>query len=400
MGIAGIVFVLTAINFIFQADFIILMPLGQSVMDHFRISTAEYASVVGVYSLASGITSLLFSFFGGAFRKKTVMLISIFFLGLSCFATGMANSFGQLFLIRFIAGCWGGILNPLIFSIASDAIPAESRGRSMGWIMTGFSLASVIGVPLGIWVMDTYSFSATFYTFGAGFIVIFALSLFILPIDTVNHRQHRLKDLLNEFSDSLKRIEYVQGYTLLFFITGAIFIVVPLISPFAIKNLGMNNSNLQQMYLFGGVLTFVSSRLLGGLCDRWGLKSTLNFTIFFSIIPVLLFVGLDSSSELVFISLGSLMMASMSGMMVPAMTIASLIPSPDNRSAFNGILNSIRNISSSIFTYLAGVIVIMNKEGDRFINFDLLGIFYILLISYIFLTGFLISGFHKRTATS
>ena len=86
--------------------------------------------------------------------------------------------------------------------------------------------------------------------------------------------------------------------------------------------------------------------------------------------------------------------------MVPAMTIASLIPSPDNRSAFNGILNSIRNISSSIFTYLAGVIVIMNKEGDRFINFDLLGIFYILLISYIFLTGFLISGLHIKTVNS
>ena len=142
MSVFSIVFILTAINFIFQADFVILMPLGQSVMDHFQISTAKYASVVGVYSLASGITSLLFSFFGGAFRKKPLMLLSVFFLGLSCLATGHVSTYGQLFFVRFIAGCWGGILNPLIFAIATDAIPVESRGRSMGWIMTGFSLAA------------------------------------------------------------------------------------------------------------------------------------------------------------------------------------------------------------------------------------------------------------------
>ena len=59
---------------------------------------------------------------------------------------------------------------------------------------------------------------------------------------------HLIKELLKDFKDALYKIEYLQGYFLLFFISGAIFIIVPLISPYAIKYLGMNNEDLQQMY--------------------------------------------------------------------------------------------------------------------------------------------------------
>ena len=84
-------------------------------------------------------------------------------------------------------------------------------------------------------------------------------------MDKFEGENKRIRDLLREFDDCLRTIEYLQGYLLLFFITGAIFIVVPLISPFAIKNLGMNNGDLQQMYFYGGILTFITSRLIGGM---------------------------------------------------------------------------------------------------------------------------------------
>ena len=137
-----------------------------------------------------------------------------------------------------------------------------------------------------------------------------------------------------------------------------------LISPYAIKNLGMNNKDLQQMYFYGGLLTVFTSRGLGVLCDKQGLKKTLNFVALISLIPVCTFVTAKALSSYVFIALGAVMMSLMSGMMVPSMTIASLIPQPKHRSAFNGILNSTRNLASSIFAYLSGLVVYIGNRGD------------------------------------
>ena len=142
------VLTLTTINFILQCDFVVLMPLGPTLMKSFGLSPSEFSTLISVYTIASGIIGILFSLVVNLFNKKHFLLIGLLGLGIASYMTGVSKTYEELALARLLAGLFSGIVNPLIFAIVADIINIEVRGKAMGWIMSGFSLASVLGVPL------------------------------------------------------------------------------------------------------------------------------------------------------------------------------------------------------------------------------------------------------------
>lgn len=398
MNISLVVFILTAINFAFQVDFVVFMPLGPTLMERFSLSAAEFSMLVSVYTFTAGFTSIFFSLISSLFDKKKMLLSSLFLLGFCSLLTGFAESFNQLFFVRFLAGAFSGVLNPLIFAIASDIIPAERRGKALGWIMSGFSLASVLGIPFGLFLSDEFGHRITFVAIALYFLSILIASFFILPDYKVRENRLDKNQLLKKFRRCLNFTEYLKGYFLLFFVSGAIFIVVPLLSPFAVNNMQVDVTDLKQMYLCGGILTVFTSRIIGVLCDKVGAKKVLYVVCVLSIFPVIVFCQSGITSVITFIVLGSLMMASMSGMMVPSMTIATLIPDSNDRTTFNGILNSMRSFGSAIFAFLGGLIVTMDVN-KTFIDFYKIGYTYIGIIIVVIIFNMVITLGKKECAT-
>tara|TARA_B100000927_G_C16348001_1_gene422121 strand:- start:278 stop:766 length:489 start_codon:yes stop_codon:yes gene_type:complete len=148
-------------------------------------------------------------------------------------------------------------------------------------------------------------------------------------------------------------------------------------------------TDLKQMYLCGGILTVFTSRIIGVLCDKIGAKKVLYVVSLLSIFPVVIFCQASITPVTTFIILGSLMMAAMSGMMVPSMTIATMIPKPSDRTTFNGILNSMRSFGSAIFAFLGGLIVSMDINKN-FIDFHKIGYTYLGIIGVIIIFNMMI----------
>jgi MFS transporter, DHA1 family, inner membrane transport protein len=389
MNISLVIFILTAINFAFQVDFVVFMPLGPTLMERFSLSATEFSMLVSVYTFAAGFTSIFFSLISTFFDKKKMLLSALFFLGVCSFLTGFAESFNQLFLVRFLAGVFSGVLNPLIFAIASDIIPESKRGKALGWIMSGFSLASVLGIPFGLFLSDQFGHRFTFLAISIYFLIILVASIFILPKEEKQKQKIAKNVLLKNFRRCLNFSDYLKGYFLIFFVSGAIFIVVPLLSPFAVNNMQVDVTDLKLMYLCGGILTVFTSRVIGVLCDKVGAKKVLYVVSVLSIFPVIIFCQAGITSVITFIILGSLMMAAMSGMMVPSMTISTMIPELGDRTTFNGILNSMRSFGSAIFAFLGGLIVSMDVN-KTFIDFYKIGYTYIGIILLVILFNTLI----------
>ena len=379
-----VIFILTLINFAFQLDFVILMPLGQSIMDQYQLTPVEFSSVVSVYTIASGIASLVYSLLGAEFNKKMMLIFSIFLLGCSSFLTGMTSTFNELFFIRLFSGIFSGILNSLLFALATDHIPISRRGKAMAWILSGFSFASIFGVPLGLYLTDHYSFKLTYICIAMVFAIVMFMSIVILPNDQKSEKFH-FNTMITHFGRCLKNTDYWKGYFLLFFVSGAIFVVVPLLSPFIIKNMKMKITNLEQMYLCGGILTVLISRFIGMLCDKKGPKLILNIVGILSTIVVIIFVNSGESSVVYFLLIGSLMISMMSGLIVPSMTISSFFPSKEDSGVYNGILNSVRSFGSGVFSYFAGIFILTDPASGKFNNFDLVGIIYFAIITIVLL---------------
>lgn len=66
--------------------------------------------------------------------------------GLLCAA---ATSFAMFVGARALCGAAAGAFLPSCYAYVGDSTPYEKRGQAMGWVMAGWSIALILGVPVG-----------------------------------------------------------------------------------------------------------------------------------------------------------------------------------------------------------------------------------------------------------
>jgi predicted MFS family arabinose efflux permease len=96
-------------------------------------------------------------------------------------ACGLARSYPGLMAARAAAGLFGGVSGTLVQTIVADAIPYERRGRANAIVMASFSLATVAGVPAGLWMSQAAGWAGTFVAIAALSAAIALLGLHTLP---------------------------------------------------------------------------------------------------------------------------------------------------------------------------------------------------------------------------
>ena len=97
-----------------------------------------------------------------------------------CFVV-ISTSYIMLLVLRMMTAIVTGVLISLAMIVASETIPIAKRGLAISFVFGGFTLANVIGVPIGTVIADWYDWNATFLltTFLGG--IAFLASFFILP---------------------------------------------------------------------------------------------------------------------------------------------------------------------------------------------------------------------------
>jgi DHA1 family inner membrane transport protein len=109
---------------------------------------AAAGNLVALQSVAWGAAS----FFAGAasdrLGRRPLLVLGLFLLVISGIAVALAVDYLSVAAWRVLGGVGGGAYMGTVFATVSDHVPAQKRGRSLGWVVTGQSLSLVIGVPL------------------------------------------------------------------------------------------------------------------------------------------------------------------------------------------------------------------------------------------------------------
>ncbi|TNC24160.1 MFS transporter [Amycolatopsis alkalitolerans] len=63
---------------------------------------------------------------------------------------------------RIVAGCLAGLYSPLAAAAAAGMVPAHRRGRALAIVMGGISVATLAGVPIGVWIAHLWSWRTAF----------------------------------------------------------------------------------------------------------------------------------------------------------------------------------------------------------------------------------------------
>ena len=359
----SVLLLLAAVQFTHIMDFMVMMPLGPQLMRELAIGPERFSGMVAAYTFSAGVIGLLSAPFVDRFDRRKLLLFCYSGFIIGTLACAISHSAVALTNARILCGAFGGVSGALVMAIISDIVPPARRAAGMGIVMTSFSVAAALGVPLGLYLAQRYRWEAPFFVVGGAGVLIWLLLWRVLP-PVRDHLEASAASRSAAFMDLLKNANAGRALIFIFMLVIGHMIMVPLLSPYLVHNLGLPEPKLFLIYLVGGLLTIVTSPLVGKLADRHGRVRILAIMIAIAAVVVLTISHAPPLPVVGILVLGGFFFVFASGRFVPAQAIASLAVPPAQRGAFMSLNTCVRDIGAGAAASLAGFIVTTAPDGQ------------------------------------
>ena len=363
---------LAAIQFSHILDFMIMMPLGPVLMAAFGIGTHEFGLLVAAYSFSAAVSGILAATFVDLFERKRLLLIVFAMFGLATLACGLAPGYSTLMLARGMAGVFGGIMGALVQTMIADAIPYSRRARASGLVATAFSISTIAGVPLSLWLANHLGWRAPFVLIAALSVVFLVIGLRFLPELRHHLSEEKRAHLLSATFSVLADSNHLSALLFSALIMFSGFTVIPYITVYAVNNVGIALSDIPFVYLVGGSATFISARLIGHWADKHGKVEVYRLVALLAMVPMLVLTHVGALPLWVWLIISASFFVLTSGRMIPAMAIIASSAQPKLRGTFMSLNATVQSLAMGLATTLAGFLTALDASG-RIVGFPLVG---------------------------
>jgi predicted MFS family arabinose efflux permease len=384
-----ILFLLAALNFTHILDFMIMMPLGNYLIPSLDISAFAFTILVGSYSLAAFFSGLAVAVFIDRFdRKKALVFAYIGFL-IGTLACGIAPTYITLLGARILAGLFGGVIGAQVLSIVADLFTYERRGRAMGAVMSAFAAASILGVPISLYMTNLFKFDwhVPFLMIGSFGAIFVPLIIRYIPSMTTHVRKkeetdHPLRALILVCKVPEQRSALIFSCLLMM----GHFLIIPFINPYMEFNKGFSKDLTPMIYLSGGLASFAAAILLGRFSDKIGKLPVFSWSVFFSLFMVMLITAMPNVHFSIVLGFFAVWFVVATGRAITAQAMISEVVRPEQRGSFMSVNGSVQQLGSGIAAFAAGAIVVTDKSG-KISHYNWVG-----YLSVVVLLGSLIIG--------
>ena len=357
---------LASIQFTSVLDFMIMMPLGPQLTELFGISASEFGFLVSAYTFSAGLSGLLAATYIDRFGRKRMMLTLYPLFGAAALACSFAPTFAWLLVARVASGFFGGVLMALSQTIVAEVIPFERRGRAMGVVMTSFSVATVAGVPLALFLASHFNWHAPFLAIALMVSVCALGAAKTLPSLKGHLAAHPSGDSAPNMLANLRLVlvdpNHLRAYAMSASMVFAGFAVIPYIALYLQGNAGFKPEQIPYVYLTGGICTLISARLIGHWSDRAGKAYAFRRLALLMPMP-LLAMTLSAGLPMVGVLLvSSVLFVVMSGRMIPGMALIGAAADPRRRGSFMTLNSAVQSLAMGLAALVGGQI--LGRDGN------------------------------------
>ena len=157
------VVILIASSFMLGMSEFIVVGILPDIATDLKVSEVTVGNLVSLFAFVYAPVTPLGSALSARFPRFAthLTLIGIFLAGnLLC---AFAPNYAVLVVARIMIALVSGTLVAVAMTYAPDVTTDRFRTKFIAWVFSGFSIASVVGVPVGTWVANTFGWRWAFH---------------------------------------------------------------------------------------------------------------------------------------------------------------------------------------------------------------------------------------------
>lgn len=157
------VLILIASSFMLGMSEFIVVGILPDIAADLKISEVTVGNLVSLFAFVYAPVTPLGSALSARFPRFAthLTLTGIFLAGnLLC---AFAPNYAVLVVARIMIALVSGTLVAVAMTYAPDVTTDKFRTKFIAWVFSGFSIASVVGVPVGTWVANTFGWRWAFH---------------------------------------------------------------------------------------------------------------------------------------------------------------------------------------------------------------------------------------------
>jgi len=252
-------------NFIIGTGTMIVPGMLPSLAQGLGVSLPVAGQLITVFAVTIAVTAPFLSGLTSRFDRRALIVAVqlLFFAGHA--AAALVSTHGAMLVVRAFTSISAGLYVAQAAAIAALLTPAEHRGRAMAFVFLGWSIAAVVGLPLGAYVGAAIGWRTGFALVAAGALVSALWLWMALPAGL------RVKAIDGAMWRALFRHPAVlptAGVTV--FAASAQFVLFAYFVAAAQALVNASSLQVSLLIVCYGVTGVAGNAVCGALCDRFG----------------------------------------------------------------------------------------------------------------------------------
>lgn len=271
-------------NFVIGTGVMIVPGTLNEISGTLLVSVATAGQLISAGALLMCLGAPMFAALVAGWDRRRLLALSMLWFALLHLACAAAPGFGWLLVLRVLALVPPAIFTPQAAASVGLLVPPDQRGRAITFIFLGWSLSSVLGMPLGAFVGGTFGWRSAF--------VLVAL----LSLVSAAWVWHTVPDgvkppalSLAAWKETFRSPALMTGVAVTMLSASGQFVLFSYFAPYFRQGLGMSPGALSLYFMWFGVFGLAGNLLMARHIDRIGAPRAVMIGLALMAVTLLLF---------------------------------------------------------------------------------------------------------------
>jgi predicted MFS family arabinose efflux permease len=261
-------------NFVIGTGVMVVPGTLNDISQSLEISVPQAGQLITAAAILMGLGAPLFAGLVAGWDRRRLLTWSLIWYGLLHAACALAPNYAALLPLRVLAVVSPAVFTPQAAACIGLLVPPEQRGRGITFVFLGWSVASVMGMPLAAWISGVLGWR---WAFGLVAVMALVVSVWVWRAMPNGVRPAALSR--ESWGQALGSAPLMMAVGVTLLSAFAQFTLFSYFAPYFAQTHALGGGGLSLLFLWFGAFGLLGNVLISRSIDRMGAQRAVLITL-------------------------------------------------------------------------------------------------------------------------